>query len=353
MSMSDLEISTPAGESAPAGEAEGRSPWRLAADRLRRDRLAVASAIVIGLVVAAALAAPLVAALVGHAPDQQYRDTGITSAGLPVAPNGEFLFGTDHLGRDLLVRVLYGARISLLVGVGATGLATIAGVVIGMLAGYFGGVVDTILARVMDIVLSLPYLLIALVLATVFGPNLFVTLGIIAFFAWAAIARIVRGQTLALKEREYVQAARSLGASDLRIMFVDILPNLLAPVIVLGTLLIPLTIVIESTLSFLGVGIVPPEASWGTILKEAKDFYRVAWWYILFPGAAILLTTLAFNLFGDGIRDALDPRAERLFAARKRGRKSGRATDNETNEALDGTPADESPVETTAGKERD
>lgn len=316
MSMSDLEISAPAGE----GGAEGRSPWRLAADRLRKDRLAIVSAVVIALVVLLALAAPLVAAWVGHSPDQQYRDTGMTSAGLPVAPNGEFLFGTDHLGRDLLVRVLYGARISLLVGIGATGLATIAGVIVGMLAGFYGGLVDTVLARLMDIVLSLPYLLIALVLATVFGPNLFVTLGIIAFFAWAAIARIVRGQTLALKEREYIQAARSLGAGDLRIMFVDILPNLVAPVIVLGTLLVPLTIVIESTLSFLGVGIVPPQASWGTILQEAKDFYRVAWWYILFPGCAILLTTLAFNLLGDGIRDALDPRTERLFAAKMRGK---------------------------------
>jgi len=320
VSLTELETEAPSGVSGEPRAVEGRSPWRLAWERLRRDPVAVGSAIVILLIVAAALAAPLVSAWVGHGPSQQFRDTGITPSGLPVGPNKEFLFGTDNLGRDLLVRVLYGARVSLLVGVVATGLATVIGVIVGLVAGYYGGAVDTILARGMDIVLSLPYLLIALVLATVFGPSLIVTLGIIAFFAWASIARIVRGQTLALKEREYIEAARSLGAGDLRIMFVDILPNLLAPVIVLATLLVPLTIVIESTLSFLGVGIVPPQASWGTLLQESIDFYRVAWWFMFFPGGAILLTTLAFNLLGDGIRDALDPRAERLFAGRRRRR---------------------------------
>ncbi|HEY6737828.1 MAG TPA: ABC transporter permease [Actinopolymorphaceae bacterium] len=332
--MSAVELETEA-PSVDATAARGRTPWQLAWERLRRDKVAIGSVVVLAIVVVAALAAPLVADWIGHAPNQQFRDTGITPSGLPVAPNAEFWFGTDHLGRDLFVRVLYGARISLLVGVVATLLATIIGVIAGMVSGYFGGVVDTALGRTMDIVLSLPYLLLALVLATVFGPSLAVTLGIIAFFSWAAIARVVRGQTLALKEREYVEAARSLGAGDLRIMFVDILPNLLAPVIVLATLLVPLTIVIESTLSFLGVGIVPPQASWGTLLQESIEFYRVAWWFMFFPGAAILLTTLSFNLLGDGIRDALDPRAERLLAGRTRRRRTPPAEDEEPTGAAE------------------
>jgi len=157
----------------------------------------------------------------------------------------------------------------------------------------------------------------------VLGPSLKVIIGVIAFFSWAAIARIVRGQTLSIKEKEYIEAARSLGAGPFRIMFLDILPNLLAPVLVLATLYIPTAVVFEATLSYLGLGIQPPVASWGNILADAQNFYQTSWWYVIFPAAALLITTLAFNLFGDGIRDAMDPRTERVFAA-SRGRRGRR-----------------------------
>jgi peptide/nickel transport system permease protein len=287
---------------------------RLAMRRLRRDPVAVVSAVVIVLLVAAALAAPLVAHLTGHGPDEQYRDTGLTPAGLPVGPSRHFLLGTDELGRDLLVRILYGARISLLVGVVSTLLAVAAGVLVGLTAGYYGGAVDAVLARFMDAVLSFPFLLFAVALVAVVGPSLTVSILIIAFFSWAAVGRLVRGQTLSIKEREYVQAAHSLGAGDARVMLVDVLPNLLAPVIVYTTLLIPTAIVFESTLSFLGLGVVPPTPTWGNMLSESLQFYQVAWWFVLFPGLALLITTLAFNLLGDSVRDALDPGTERLFA---------------------------------------
>jgi peptide/nickel transport system permease protein len=296
---------------------EGRSPLRLALARLRRDRVAVASAVVIVLLIVVALAAPLIAHLVGHDPTTQYRDTGLTPAGLPVGPNRHFLFGTDNLGRDVFVRVVYGTRISLLVGVVSTVLAIALGVVIGVTAGYYQGAVDTVLARFMDVVLSFPFLLFAIALVSVAGPSIVVSVGVIAFFSWAAVGRIVRGQTLSIREREYVEAARSLGASDLRIMFVDVLPNLIAPVIVYTTLLIPTAIVFEATLSFLGMGVVPPTPTWGNMLSDSLQYYQVAWWFILFPGLALLVTTLAFNLLGDGVRDALDPATERLFAERR------------------------------------
>jgi peptide/nickel transport system permease protein len=301
-------------EPAPTASRSGRSPLALALQRLRHDRVAVASAVVIVLLIASALAAPVVAHLVGHGPDTQYRDTGLTPEGLPVGPSRQFLLGTDDLGRDLLVRIMYGARISLLVSVVSTLLAVTAGVVVGLIAGFYGGIVDTFLARFMDAVLSFPFLLFAVALVSVVGPSLTVSILVITFFSWAAVGRLVRGQTLTIKEREYVDAARSLGANDRRILFVDVLPNLLAPVIIYATLLLPTAIVFEATLSFLGLGVVPPTPTWGNMLSESLQFYQVAWWFILFPGLALLLTTLAFNLLGDSLRDALDPRTERQFA---------------------------------------
>jgi peptide/nickel transport system permease protein len=293
---------------------EGRSPLRLAFARLRRDRVAVVSAATILVLIAVALAAPLIAHLVGHDPTTQYRDTGLTPAGLPIGPSRHFLFGTDNLGRDVFVRVVYGTRISLLVGVLSTVLAIVLGVVIGVTAGYFQGATDTILARFMDVILSFPFLLFAIALVSVAGPSITVSVLVIAFFSWAAVGRIVRGQTLSIREREYVEAARSLGAGDLRIMVVDVLPNLVAPVIVYTTLLIPTAIVFEATLSFLGMGVVPPTPTWGNMLSDSLQYYQVAWWFVLFPGLALLITTLAFNLLGDSVRDALDPGTERQFA---------------------------------------
>jgi peptide/nickel transport system permease protein len=295
---------------------EGRSPWQLAFDRLRHDRVAIASAVVIVLVACMAIFAPLVAHIVGHGRDTQYHTTGLSAAGIPVGPGHRFLLGTDELGRDVLVRVFYGARISLLVGVVASSLATAVGVVIGLVAGYFGKVVDTILSRFMDAVLSLPYLVFAIALVSVLGhASLVVTIGVISFFSFSAVGRIVRGQVLSLREKEFVEAAYALGAGPVRIMFVDILPNVLAPVIVYLTLLIPAAIVFEATLSFLGIGVVPPTPSWGSMLSESLDYYQVAWWYVVFPGVALLVTTLAFNLLGDSVRDAFDPRYNRLFVA--------------------------------------
>jgi peptide/nickel transport system permease protein len=312
MSTVPLEAVSP--PSAEVRTIEGRSPLRLAFARLRRDRVAVASAVVVLLLVVVALGAPVIAHLIGHDPTTQYRATGLTPAGLPVGPNRHFWFGTDNLGRDVFIRVLYGTRISLLVGVLSTVLAVALGVAIGVTAGYFQGATDTVLARFMDVVLSFPFLLFAIALVSVAGPSITVSVLVIAFFSWAAVGRIVRGQTLSIREREYVEAARSLGAGDLRIMVVDVLPNLVGPVIVYTTLLIPTAIVFEATLSFLGMGVVPPTPTWGNMLSDSLQYYQVAWWFVLFPGLALLVTTLAFNLLGDGVRDALDPSTERLFA---------------------------------------
>jgi peptide/nickel transport system permease protein len=214
------------------------------------------------------------------------------------------------------VRPAYGARISLLVGVVAPALTVAIGVLVGLAAGFLGGIVDTILARLIDIVLSVPFLLVAIALVSITGPGLINTVLVIGAFSWASAARIVRGQVLSLREREFVEAARSLAASNTRIMFVDILPHVLAQVIVYTTLLIPVVIVVQATLSFLGLGLPPPTADWGGMLSEGQAYYTTSWWFVLFPGLALLITTLAFNLFGDGVRDAFDPRTERLLRAK-------------------------------------
>ena len=282
--------------------------------------MALACSIFIVLTTVAAIAAPLIAHLVGHGPDTQYLGTGLTPQGLPRPPTATFLFGTDDLGRDLLVRVVYGARISLLVGVTSSLSAMTIGVAVGVLAGYFRGITDAVLGRCIDVVLSLPFLLAAISLETVVGPSLLISILVIAFFSWAAVARIVRGQTLSIREKEFIEAARSIGTSDLRIIRVDVLPNLAAPVIVYTTLLIPASIAFEATLSYLGLGVVPPTPDWGNMLAEATGYYQVAWWFILFPGLALLAITLAFNLLGDSIRDALDPRGDSLLVALRRRR---------------------------------
>ena len=331
MSITEVQFQATAVEDAPAHAIEGRSQWALTWRRLRNDKVAVLSIVVILFICAAALCAPLVASALGHGEYQAFPNKGTNSFGQPVGPGVHgFPIGTDQIGRDLLVRILYGAQISLFVGLFTTAVAAIFGVSIGLVAGYFGGWVDTVLARIIDAVLAFPFIVLALALAAVFHPSLAIVIGVITFFSWAGISRIVRGQTLSLKEKEYIEAARSIGAGPWRIMFIDILPNLLGPVLVLATLYIPTAVTFEATLSFLGIGIPEPAPSWGNILGEAQQFYQIAWWYVVFPAGALLITTLAFNLLGDGIRDAMDPRTERIFAGskaarRKRGKRRGAA----------------------------
>lgn len=290
-----------------AGKAKGS--WHLTMLRLRRDPASIASAVVAALIVLFALGAPLIAQWTGHGPTEQFRETGLSPSGMPVAPNGEFLLGTDQLGRDVLVRLAYGAQISLLVGVVASLAAAAIGIVIGMVAGFFGGVIDTVLSRVIDLVMSVPFLLVAIATVSVLGPSLQLSIAVIVFFTWAGLARVIRGQVMALREREFIEAARSLGESRISMIFRDILPNLVVPIVVYTTLMIPAAIVFEATLSFLGLGVVPPTASWGNMLADAANgsMYMVAPWMVLVPGLALLTLTLAFNLLGDGLRDALDP----------------------------------------------
>ena len=314
----------PPGEVTDSAPVAARSPLQLALRRLLADRVAVASAVVILLAVVVAIAAPLATALTGHEPNRQYRETGLDSFGTPVGPGSEFWFGTDELGRDLFVRLAYGARISLFVGAVATVCSIGIGTLVGLLAGFRRGKVDVVLNWLMDTTLCLPQLLFAISLVSLAGPSLGITLAVIVLFTWAPIARVVRGQVMSLREREFVEAATSLGATKSRIMAVDVLPNLLVPIVIYGTLLVPQAIVFEATLSFLGLGVLPPTATWGNMLAAASagSLYTVAWWMVVFPSAALLALTLAFNLLGDSVRDALDPR--HAFRT-KRGRKARRS----------------------------
>jgi peptide/nickel transport system permease protein len=315
----DKGSSTPVAGMTAQAPVAARSPLQLVWSRLRSDRTAMISAGVIVFVIIAAVAAPLVALWTGHGPNEQFREAGLSEFGTPVAPNSQFLLGTDNLGRDVLVRLVYGAQISLIVAFAATLGALGLGTLVGLVAGFLRGWVDTILTWLMDTTLSLPQLLFAISLVALVGPSLATTVFVIVLFSWAPIARVVRGQVLSLREREFVEAARSLGASNWRIMRVDVLPNLLVPILVYGTLLIPQAIVFEATLSFLGLGVLPPTATWGNMLSVAStgSLYTIAPWLVVFPSAALLAVTLAFNLLGDSIRDALDPR-QTLFAGRRR-----------------------------------
>lgn len=294
----------------PQVSVRSRGPWELAFERLRRDRVAQMAVVAILLQALVAMVAPLFASLTGHGPTQQFLDVGLSPEGIPTGPSREFLLGTDGLGRDLLVRIAYGTRVSLLVGLMASGIAVLVGTAVGIAAGWYGGLVDRLLSRTMDVFLALPFLVFALALVAVVGPSLTISVTVIVMFSWASVARIVRAQTLSIRENEFVQAARVLGAGNARIMFVEILPNVTSSVIVYTTLLIPGAIVAEATLSFLGLSVVPPTPSWGNILSDAMAYYKVAWWFVFFPGAALVVTTMAFNLLGDSVRDALDPRRD-------------------------------------------
>jgi peptide/nickel transport system permease protein len=315
------DLLTPAGSPATF---TSRSASRLFWERFREDKAAILGAVVIlTLILIAAVGGPLAAWITGHPSLAAYPRVMEDEFGIPKGPNSQFWFGADGTGRDLFVRTMYGARTSLLVGVAASLIAVVVGLVVGMAAGYFGGWIDMALSRVGDVMLSLPSLLIAIgiaaacalkgCLAGILQPGIRVVIGVIAFFTWPYIARIVRSTTLSLREKEFVEAARSLGASDRRIIFREILPNLVAPITIWATLLIPANILFEAALSFLGLGVPVTTASWGSALSDAAagGLYRDAPWMMIFPGIFLVLTTLAFNLLGDGLRDALDPRSER------------------------------------------
>ena len=315
-SRADMAAEATLGADAPlaAQKIEGRSPWRLAYERLRKDRAAKIAFATIMVIVLLAIIAPVFAKITGHGPNQQFIDIGENANGGPVPPSSTFWFGTDSNGRDLFVRVLYGARISLTVGVLATAISMALGVLFGLIAGYIGGFVDSFIARLIDVMLSIPFLVIAIAVAYIAGASLWLVIGVVGVLSFTYPARIVRGQVISIKGKEYIEAARALGARPWRIMFVDLLPNVMAQVIVYGTLLIPLAIVAEASLSFLGVGVPPPTSDWGAMISDSAGYFQYGyWWYLLFPSLALLITTLAFNIFGDSVRDAFDPRGGGLF----------------------------------------
>jgi peptide/nickel transport system permease protein len=366
-------------EAAPStfGEVEGKSPGQLIWGRLRKDRYAIAGATFVLLLILVAVFAGSIAKFVGHGPNEPFIFTGTAPDGIPYGPSATFWFGHDTIGRDVFVRTVYGARTSLIVAVVATGLSMVIGVILGIVAGFYRGTVDTLVSRTIDVMMSLPILLLAIGLAAVCGadakgclggdlqwpagpvsvvmwgvaaallimgamqwrrgargggflvalglicavlhlpiplptiqPGLPLVIFIIAFVNWTYIARIIRGQVLSLREKEFVESSYATGASDWRIMMREIMPNLAMPIIVYSTLIIPTNILFEAGLSFLGVGVSPETPSWGAMISGAtlNGIYQYAPWLMIYPGLFLFLTTFAFNLLGDGLRDALDPR---------------------------------------------
>ena len=301
---------------------EGRSLGQIAWRRFKRDKVAIAGGCFLIFLVLVALFAPLITKWFGHPPNEFHPELIDPTTTLPIGKYGgmswDHLMGVEPLnGRDIFSRVVYGARISLLIAIFATLLSVLIGTVLGMTAAFFGGWVDSLISRIMDMFLAFPVLVFALALAGVFPDSAFGLSGntlrivllvfIIGIFQWAYIGRIIRGQTLSLRRREFVDAARSLGAKRSYVLKTELLPNLIAPILVYATLLIPTNILFEAALSFLGVGVRPPTASWGGMLSDAVVYYTTPH-FMLWPGLAIFITVLAFNLFGDGLRDALDPK---------------------------------------------
>ena len=293
------------------------SPLQLFWRRLRRDKVAMLALGIVVLAVLVAIFAPLIVKVVG-APDPNAQNPDLLDDfGSPSGPTTDNWLGVDQRGRDVFARVVYGTRISLLVAFMSTTIVVIIGVILGLIAGYYRGITDSLLTRAMDVMLAFPVLLLAIGLGVACAdgcigntikPGLTVVVTVIALSLWPYMARIVRGQVLSLREKEFVEAAKSLGASNSRIIFREILPNLVAPIIVYGTILIPQVILFEAALSFLGIGIEPGTPSWGSMISDAVGVFDIAWWFMTFPGLALLLVVLAFNLVGDGLQDALNPR---------------------------------------------
>ncbi|HYE00245.1 MAG TPA: ABC transporter permease [Alphaproteobacteria bacterium] len=270
---------------------------------LLRRKSSVFGLVVVATMVAAALFAPWLAPL---PPNEQFFE-GLSLEGAPLPPNGQFWLGTDQLGRDLLSRLIYGARTSLLVGVVANGVAVLLGTLLGVIAGYARGRLGAAIMRFTDLMMAFPALLLAIALAAIFQPSLWIVAMVIAMVNWVQIARVIYTETTALAERDYIEACRALGAHWPRILLRHILPHLVPTVLVYATLGIATTVLLEATLSFLGIGVRPPEPSWGNIIYENQTYFATAPWLVFCPGAAILLLALGFNLLGDGMRDALDP----------------------------------------------
>jgi peptide/nickel transport system permease protein len=284
-----------------------RGFWRT----FRKNRLAVAAGAVVVLLVIVAVFAPVLAPWDPHRPDVKR---------MLEQPSGRHLLGTDQLGRDVLSRMIYGARVSLAVGFVSVGIATAVGLLLGAVAGYRGGAVDGAIMRLVDLMLVFPSFFLLLAVLAFLRPSIWTIMAVIGLTSWMRVARLVRAEFLALKEREFVLWSHAIGASGFRIVWRHILPNALAPVLVAMTLGVPAAILTESGLSFLGLGVQPPYATWGNILNEGKDAIEIAWWLSFYPGLAILVTVLAYNLFGEGIRDALDPRLRQAAGVAGRGR---------------------------------
>src|SRR3954470_9981995 len=293
------------------------SPLQLFWRRFRRDRVAIVAAGFVVVACLVAILAPVIVNVTG-APDPNVQNSDLLDDfGSPPSPSAQNWLGVDQRGRDVFARVVYGARVSLEVAFISTAIIVVVGVLMGLIAGYYRGLTDSLLTRAMDVMLAFPVLLLAIGLGVACAdgclngaikPGLTVVVTVIALSLWPYMARIVRGQVLSLREKEFVEAARSLGASNPRIIFREILPNLIAPIIVYGTILIPQVILFEAALSFLGIGIEPGTPSWGSMISDAVGVFDIAWWFMTFPGLALLLVVLAFNLVGDGLQDALNPR---------------------------------------------
>ena len=290
----------------PKGSSEHRTLWHDAWQRLRQDRMAILGAVI---VIFLCLVAALAPVLARFDPAEQHRD-GLET-GHPVGPSAKFLLGTDNLGRDVLSRLLFGARISLTVGILSNGLAVLIGTLIGATAGFLGGWVETALMRFTDIIMGFPVFLLAVAMITILWPGVGTIILVIGLVYWTYLARLVYNRTLVLREMEFVIAARSIGGSTVHILLRHILPQVVSLMIVYMTLGIASAIIMESTLSFVGVGIQPPTASWGNMISQGQQYYRTAAWMVIAPGLSITLTVLGFNLFGDGLRDALDPQQRR------------------------------------------
>jgi peptide/nickel transport system permease protein len=307
---------------------QGRSLGQIAWTRLKRDKVALIGGVVVVLVILVAALAPVLTAIYGHGPNDPNYDLIDVNTNFPTGPfsgaSSSHWLGVEPVdGRDILARLIFGARTSVIVGFAATFVSLIIGVTLGVVAGYYRGWVDTIISRIMDVILSFPTLLFAIALLAIFNNvNSFLGLSgtplrfaliifLLGFFGWPYIGRIVRGQVLSMREKEFVDAARSLGATDYRIISREIMPNLVGSILVYTTLFVPTNILGEAGYSFLGVGFQPPTASWGQMLSQAAPAVQIDPFYLFCPGLAIFITVLAFNLFGDGLRDALDPKSTR------------------------------------------